>query len=112
MSTKHTQLLSIQNSVEETPKSNSNYERKKIENTPFWIIGDPDNGYNLIMGKWKLTPQTHKTKYELMQWMNKNKYNLILSMIICATQDIHDLNNENSTTEIPQIIDPITRKIK
>lgn len=89
-------ILNTQNSTEEnhTNNSNSNYEREQIENTPFWVIGTQEEGYNLIMGKWKLTTTPHKTKNDLKLWMNKNKWNLILTMIICATQDIHDQNKE------------------
>lgn len=90
--TKQKDILNTQNSTEEnhTNNSNSNYEREQIPNTPFWIIGDLENGYSLIMGKWKLTTESHKTKLDLKEWMIKNRWNIILSMIICVTQDIKE----------------------
>ena len=38
------------------PTPQDNY-RKLLPNTPFWVIGGPENGYNIIMGKWKLTKE-------------------------------------------------------
>lgn len=112
MNTKHTELLNIQNSADEIHKQNSPLiEREQIPNSPFWIIGDKENGYNLIMGKWKLTQEPIAEKEHVTLWIRQNRWNLILSMIICVTQDIHDQNTKEIHKE-PQIIDPITRKIK
>lgn len=95
---KHSELLHTQDNTEENHTNNSNsiYERRQLKNTPFWIIGDQEQGYNLIMGKWKLTTEPHKTIEDLREWMIKNKWNIILSMIICATQDIHDQNSKDT----------------
>lgn len=68
------------------------YYKQQIDGTPFWIIQDK-TGYNLIMGKWRLNNTPLQTWLEMEQWMDKNHWNITLSIIICVTTDI--LNNQN-----------------
>lgn len=98
MTTTQQELLQSQTSAEKTNGNNpnSNWSREQIEKTPFWVIGNEEQGYNLIMGKWKLTIEPFKTKNELKKWMNSNHWNIILSMIICATEDMKKINNDTN----------------
>lgn len=102
---KQRELLATQTTAENNHKENSPLiERQQIENTPFWIIGNKETGYNLVMGKWKLTTQPHKTKNDLKKWMNKNHWNLTLTMIICATNDLHTITEEENQNLLKQEI--------
>lgn len=68
-------------------------QRIQIPGTPFWAIGNKEKGYNLIMGKYKLTSETITDLEKLNQWLIDNQWKVTLSMIICATTDI--INNQN-----------------
>lgn len=82
--------------------STPNWEREQLQNTPFWIVGNNEQGYNIIMGKWKITQEPifpnpealnhiESIIYEAERWLYNNQWNVTLSMIICA---ITDTNNQ------------------
>ena len=70
--------------------------RKLLPNTPIWIIGEHENGYNLILGKWKLTKEPickGILDYDLLENMchkhlDTFKWDYITSMIIAISTDI------------------------
>lgn len=103
MTNKMKELLQEQTTADQADNSDSkngvttstpNWEREQIPGTPFWIVGNNDKGYNIIMGKWKLTQEEiyNDVQAPLQQlahhWLQNNTYNTILSMIICVTTDI------------------------
>lgn len=63
-------------------------ERDQLEGTPFWIVGNKENGYNLVMGKWRLNDKPFKTKNKLMDWMITDAWNLTVQMQICICEDM------------------------
>lgn len=80
---------------------NKNWIRLQIQDTPFWVIGNNEQGYNIIMGKWKLTNEpiftdpealNHEESiiYEAERWLLHNQWNVTLSMIICIITDINN----------------------
>lgn len=81
-------------------------KRIQLENTPFWIIGNDEKGYNIILGKWKLNKEPLYREHDPLidewqetperiakNWLETNLYDIILSMIIAITTD--QLNNQN-----------------
>lgn len=84
------------NSDSSNGSDNKNWTRIQLESTPFWIIGNRLEGYNIIMGKWKLSHEPFGLGvfddgtiiHEAEQYLQHNHYNIILSMIICVTTDI------------------------
>lgn len=88
------------NSGSNTGSDNKNWQRIQLQQTPFWIVGNHEQGFNIIMGKWKLTQEPLFTIdtddeptiiHEAQNWLDENQYNVILSMIICAITDINKL---------------------
>lgn len=62
-------------------------EREQIERTPFWIIGNKEEGYFLTMGKYRLT-DTGCSKEDIYEMLHANdKWDLILKMILCVIGD-------------------------
>lgn len=97
------ELLQEQTTADQTDNSNlkngsdnKNWTRLQIDGTPFWVIGNDQEGYNIIMGKWKLTNEPINCYQfndgpiieQALTWLDENKWNTILSMIICVTTDI------------------------
>lgn len=82
--------LTDQQFPEPTPQE---YIKKQYPNSPFWIIGNDEKGYNLTMGKYKLNQTPFETIHDLEIWMSYNMWNNIISMIICTTTEI--INNQN-----------------
>lgn len=74
---------------EPTPQE---YHREQLEGTPFWIIQNK-TGYNLIMGKYRMNNTPLETLNELHAWMDKNKWNIQMSIAICVVTDM--LANQN-----------------
>lgn len=99
MSNKMKELLQEQTTADQADNSNlkngvttstPNWEREQIPGTPFWIIGNEEQGYNVIMGKWKLSPTTLTSKNKCRLWLQQEQWSTILSMIICVTTDINN----------------------
>lgn len=84
-------------------------KRIQLKNSPFWVIGNDNNGYHVVMGKWKLNKEPLDFAAELQEndtapltdteitdmahaWLHDNLYNTILAMILCITTDM--LNNQ------------------
>lgn len=98
------EILHSQLNAEETPKQNSSQlvEREQIEGTPFWIIGNTEDGYKLIMGKYQLT-QNFKEKYEIHNHIEKHKWDITLQMILIVNSDTNkNQQNEKANTKLPE----------
>ena len=50
----------------ENQQDNKDYliERNQIENTPFWLIGNEEIKYHLVLGKHRLTSETIEKKIQ------------------------------------------------
>lgn len=73
-----------QSNTEENNNSNYSHElihREQIEHTPFWIVGNEENGYKLTMSKYQLT-ETYDTIDEVKQLLVTHKWNIISNMIV------------------------------
>lgn len=85
------ELLNTQTSVEETTESRGNYSnkntelvhREKIEGTPFYIIGNEDEGYFVAMGKYRLT-EPEETVTAAMDKLITNQWDIILKMVLTS----------------------------
>lgn len=81
-----------QNSSEQETNSNSNSNKKEllqkieIPGTPFWAVGNEEEGYHLMMGRYRLTPVPAKTVDELKQYLDENTYYILLQMIVAITE--------------------------
>lgn len=71
--------------------------RETIPNTPLWLIGTPEKGYDIILGKWKLTTQPilkniNPENEDLIklahQHLNTLKWDYITKLAICIATDI------------------------
>lgn len=97
---KNQELLRLQTGAEEsnTP-SKPLYEREQIENSPFWIIGNEEEGYNITMGKYKITQEPLKTKLDAIIWLEKHKWDVVLTVALCAITDINYMTEKQKDTK-------------
>jgi hypothetical protein len=86
---KQQELLQQQTGAEKqnTP-SKPLYEREQIENSPFWIIGNEEEGFNITMGKYKITQEPVKTKLDALLWLEAHKWDVVLTVALCAYTDM------------------------
>lgn len=92
-------MLNTQNNAEEnTNNSNSSeiIEREQIENSPFTIVGNQETGYFITMGPYRLHEPV-ATKEDVMNYLLRNTYNVILDMIIIVNEI--NKNSKKSTQE-------------
>lgn len=86
---KQQELLHIQTNAEETnTDSKPLWDREQIENSPFWIVGNKEQGYNITMGRYKITHETLPTPLDARLWLEKNKWDVILTVALCAYTDM------------------------
>lgn len=104
-STKHKQkeLLSTQLNVEETPNSNSSedlIERIQIKTTPFWIIGQKEKGYFLVMGKHQIS-EIMETIEEVENYLTTYTWDITLKLCLIIYNDVQkELNNQKQTEQL------------
>lgn len=65
-------------------------ERQQIEGTPFWIMGNKTDGYYMVMGHYRIT-NVMNTMEEVTEYLNTNKWDVILSMIISVNHTDKEL---------------------
>lgn len=65
--------------------------RQQITGSPYWVIGDEDNGFFLTFGKWQLTEKL-PTIHAVLDELEKNKYDIILKMVLCVTDPKNEIN--------------------
>lgn len=82
-STKQRDILNTQNNAEET--HNVDYSKKivtrePIDNTPFWVVGNEEQGYSIVMGKYRLT-ETAITPEKAIEKLETEKWKIITTVI-------------------------------
>jgi hypothetical protein len=86
---KQNELLATQMNVAETPtNSKPLFHKEQIENSPFWIIGNEEKGFNITMGKYKITQEPQSTPLDALIWLEENKWDVILTVALCAYTDM------------------------
>lgn len=78
-------------------------ERHKIEDSPFYIIGNPKDGYFLSMGKHRLT-ELLPTIEEVKEHLQNNTWNIILQLVIlvCEANDAVKKDEETINDQYKQ----------
>ena len=71
------------------------FKRYKIPNTPFQIHQDLD-GKHLLLGSYKIAPQTFQTDEEINEYLKTNLYDVILTLILVAN-DYTNATKKNDT---------------
>lgn len=61
-------------------------QKVQIEKTPFWIIGERDEGYYLVIGNNRLTDPL-KSVQEVREYLEENKWMVMLQMIMVVMGD-------------------------
>lgn len=80
--TKQRDILNTQNNAEETHNSNSIkqlQEREQMAESPFWIIGNEEDGYMGTLGKYQIT-ERFPTKEAVQQHFETATWNIILKL--------------------------------
>lgn len=68
-------------------------EKHQIENTPFWILGNKDDGYFLAMGKHRLC-DLQKTKEQVQDYYNQHQWELIMQVAMIVFTDLYTEQNK------------------
>lgn len=58
------------------------FEKHEVENSPFVIVGNKENGYQLMMGKQGLMEQLLPTVEDVTNWINERTWDLAFRMMI------------------------------
>ncbi|AXH73228.1 MAG: hypothetical protein [Microviridae sp.] len=100
-SKKMSEQLHTQLNTNETIKENSLplIEREQIPGTPYWIIGNEEQGYFLQFGKYKLTENYSEKEY-VKKHLIDNQFNIMLQTCLAVVNEaqqnteksIHNLN--------------------
>lgn len=61
-------------------------ERIKIKGSPFWVVGNKEQGYFLVFGKYKLT-ENSKTAAEAIKRLKEETYDIICKMVLSIVSD-------------------------
>lgn len=106
---KQSELLDTQMNAENSQPSNSQsgklLEREQLPNTPFWLIMDNEkHEANITMGKYKITHEPLKAEHMAdaftlaYRYLDTNKWDVVLTMALCATTDILYNTKKNKTS--------------
>lgn len=57
--------------------------REKIEGTPFYVVGNEEKGYMGTFNRYQVTTP-FKTPEEVVDHIEKEKFNIILTMVLCV----------------------------
>lgn len=88
------ELLNTQLNAGDNHKQDSGklIERIPIEKTPFWIVGNKEDGYRLIMGKYAITNK-FPSIIDAEEYLNENQWEIILTMVIVVTKKMQEEEN-------------------
>lgn len=81
-----TQTSANENSGHKEKSGNENTElihREKVERTPFYIVGNEEQGYFLTMGKYRLT-EAARTIEEVKEQLETNMWDIILKLVLTS----------------------------
>lgn len=84
------EILASQTNAENQDKPNSNSEilkRKKIQDTPFWIVGNDEQGYFLAMGINRIS-EILPTPEEVEKYLSKNMWDVITKIMIVMIKEL------------------------
>lgn len=77
------ELLELQNTTENpntnNPKSSQLIEKERYEGTGFDIVGNPEYGYFVALGTYRITRA--QTKEECIRMINEKDYELIIGLM-------------------------------
>lgn len=98
MNNKQAELLASQTNAENPDNSISDskplIEKEPFPGTPFWLIGNQDNGYFLAMGQHKLS-NNFNTKQQVREFLLYNQWDIILTMnLVIIQNEISKLKNQ------------------
>lgn len=89
-SIKQSELLNAQLGSDGTHKESSNSElitRERITGTPFWVIGQENKEWFIVMKNYKIT-EGKATREEALKELENNKWNIIAAVCEIVTIEI------------------------
>lgn len=92
-SSKHRAQLQSQMNAESRANLDSSeegelIEKNEIEGSPYWVIGNKEQGYYITFGKWRLS-EAHKTAEEALEWLDNN-IRMVLVQTMVVLLEIHE----------------------
>ena len=100
MKSEQSELLSTQTNVEESQNrevSSELLEREAVNGTPFWIVGNQDEGYFLAFNKYKLTHK--KSKKAVLDELNFEMWNIVSKLVILLMEIKAESDNKEAKAE-------------
>jgi len=67
--------------------------RDQIPNTPFWIVGNEEQGYRIVWGKYTFTQEPHKSIDEAVVWFDTHQWEVTLHIVSIAMKIASDLEH-------------------
>lgn len=64
-------------------------EREQVKDSPFWIVGNKDEGYALVMGRYKLS-ENKETIAKVKAYLKTNMWEIIVGTIISIALDVKE----------------------
>lgn len=93
--------MSTQSTGDTNDKENSPLlTRNKIENTPFWIVGNENAGYKITWGKFTFTDEPFKTETDATLWFDTHPWEITLHLIAIGVAMNKDIQKKD--THIPE----------
>lgn len=101
ITSKHADILNTQLNTEENPSSKSSklIEREQLTGTPFWLVGNEEQGYRIIMGKWAIT-EIYKTKIEALLIIKDEQWQTTLKLAGIVAQDLIEQNEKRKISSL------------
>jgi hypothetical protein len=97
MYTETQEVFDIQTNAEKTNTNKQNsskpIEYKKIKDTPFTIVITEEKHHTILIGKYRLNNQPLLSEEECEQYIEKEKWNIILTMAIMVNETAQQLTN-------------------
>lgn len=90
-----TQTQSGKNPINSTSESEHLQTRERIKGTPFWLVGNKENGYQIIMGKYSLLDFAAATPEDALQELKTDKWNIVSKMMIITYNTMEDFKQED-----------------
>ena len=101
MKSEQSELLSTQSNVEENQNrevSSELLERETVKGTPFWIVGNQDEGYFLAFSKYKLTHKK-ESKKAVLDELNFEMWNIVSKLVILLMEIKAESDNKEAKAE-------------
>lgn len=80
---------------EQSSKPTIEYHREPMEGTPFYLVGNNEEGYIITMGKYRVSKRKYPTIIETYGALEVDKWEILFNMIVSTIE----MNEERNKPE-------------